>query len=150
MNTHKYLCACGAPLSGYRAKQCVACYKAGRARTRQPGGQLLSTQERTEYGCLLTFENATGEQLTVHQTGAPGNGLKLACAHALSLDPSYRLRAYSTPDTILADLDGARADIIGGKGHNQRRPLPEALALGQVGLAHMIHPALAEGLRQRW
>jgi hypothetical protein len=117
----------------------------GRAR------QLVNGAERARYGSLTTWENAAGETITIHQTGPLRAGLRETARRVLALDPTFRLVAYSTPDTILTDLTGGRADFVRPAPANTVRAsygmanpasLPERNVLGQAGLAHLIHPRL--------
>lgn len=73
----------------------------------------------------------------------PREAVVALCEAALRKDPTYRVIAYSTPETIFADISGARGDVVGAWGKDQRRPLPEATVLGHVGLQHLLHPRLA-------
>lgn len=70
----------------------------------------LSGDTRARFGCLTTWEADDGKTLTLHRTGPTQKALREAAVIALTRDESYRLVAYSTPETIFTDLDGGRAD----------------------------------------
>jgi hypothetical protein len=128
--------------------------KAHKAVTKRLNGrarQLMSGSARAKHGSLTTWENAAGETLTIHQTGPLRAGLRETARRALALDPSFRLVSYSTPDTILTDLTGGRADFIrpapadpvrASYGMANPVTLPEQNVLGQAGLGHLLHPRL--------
>ena len=65
-------------------------------------------------------------------------------AEVLAHDPTFRLVAYCTPDTIRTDLTGGRADSYEQNGKAAPVPLPEVkvLGLGTVGRRDLLHPRL--------
>lgn len=101
---------------------------------------------RDREGITTTWKNESGELLTVHRTGRPGRILAEIAADVTRLDPSYRLVSYSTPDTILRDLQGTRML----RKHSRNRhdvpgtelKLPEPNALGKIGRLDLLHPDL--------
>ena len=95
------------------------------------------------YGCVVAFENDEGQTLVLHRgtKGRALKGLEEACETALALDPTFRVVAYSTPQTILADLHG-RADRYSGHERPSNRHSPESIALGQCGRPELLHPRL--------
>ncbi len=99
--------------------------------------QYLGGYMRPRFGFVATWENAAGRTLTVHRVGPVKAQLLDVIRVVLSLDPSFRLVGYSTPDTILTDLQGRtlkRAD------DGRPVPLPESIALGMVGRLELLHP----------
>lgn len=84
--------------------------------------------ERSQYGCICTFENEEGKRLVLHDRDeAPGKVAQELWDYAESLDPSFRLVSYSTPDTTYTDL-------IGRKGVDQEKPnLPEFRIVAERG-----------------
>lgn len=93
------------------------------------------------FGCIASFENADGLVMSRHLVGPPLNALRLLCDHATSLDPTYRLVGYSTPNGILTDLLG-RGVKHDKSGRQAKWPSSEAAALSRAGRAHMLHPRL--------
>jgi hypothetical protein len=93
--------------------------------------------ERAEYGCIVTFERDDGLRLTIHRQGPPMKGLRQACAIALAQDESYRIISYSTPQTIMTDLNG-RKPTAGASTFDS----VEALVASQAGMRAMLHPRL--------
>ncbi len=89
------------------------------------GNTKFSGRDRQAYGCLLSFEADDGSTLTLHRTGPRRTAIRTAVAIALAQDESYRVVAFSTPETIYTDLTGGRVD-------GKRGPvaLPEVFALG--------------------
>lgn len=79
-------------------------------------------------GFVATFENADGKRLVVHRKGRRlPLMLRELCDEVVWLDPTFRLRCYSTPDTIYSDLLGRDPGT-----------LPEAYALSIAGRPEMI------------
>lgn len=101
--------------------------------------------QRARYGCIVSFLNEHGEDLTLHRTGSPRAGLIDACRVALAFDPSFRVTAYSTPQTIYDDMTGARMDFDSVDGHRTDPVRPEAAALAGARLGHLAHPLLGVG-----
>src|SRR2546430_15146 len=108
-------------------------------------------QERNRFGCLTTWENGEGKTITLLRTGPMKEALSHAAECVLMLDPTFRLVAYSTPETIYSDLIGARADnqLQAGSngwshGKTRARPLSEQMALGRIGRPDLLHPRLAQ------
>jgi len=104
--------------------------------------------DRLAFGCTMTFEAESGERVTLH--ASPGRRLELvrrACDYVVTLDPTFRMRSYSTPETILQDMTGARAPIdglaVGGhRSYVRRTAHPEMQVLRRCGRLAMLHPAL--------
>lgn len=109
--------------------------------TRLP--EIITGRHRAEYGVLVAFENAAGQVLTLHRVGPPMVALRQACIDSLSLDPSFRVTAYSTPQTIWQDLQGRGAT-------DQAVVLPEAQALSRIGMNAMLHPRLVRSSAERY
>lgn len=104
---------------------------------------MVNSRGRSEDGCILTFENEDGKTLTIHRKGPTTQGVREACAIALRYDESFRVVSYCTPQTVFADLDGARAtEPDGAYGRPQESPFPEAMMLGRAGLLPLLHPRL--------
>lgn len=101
------------------------------------------------FGCTATFENSEGKTLTIHRDGPTLTGLRNACLTAFALDQTFKIVAYSTPQTIFGDLDGARGDLqpSNGKAARQRKPHPETIMMGRIKMRHMVHPRLLEARR---
>ena len=113
---------------------------------------IISGRDRARFGCIVSFENADGQTLTLHRVGAIKHALAAACDDALSLDETFRVVSYSTPETIHTDMTGGRRDVEMESRLSQRMgwsyakthpvPLPEAQALALVGRRHLLHPRL--------
>ena len=73
----------------------------------------MSGQERAELGCVLSFENSEGKTLVLHRTGPLVQGCADMCDLAESLDPSFRVTAYSSPATIYTNITGGRMRLRG-------------------------------------
>jgi hypothetical protein len=96
-------------------------------------------------GCTVSFINDDGEQLTLTHQGPPRESLEVLCDLALSVDESFKVLAYSTPDSILMDLNGSRRH-----GYEERRSTsqhPELAALAGIGRKEMCHYSLMGGVR---
>ena len=67
------------------------------------------------------------------------------CDLAESLDPSFRVTAYSSPATIYTDITGGRMRSAASRNpeFDQETHLPEKGALSRAGRLHMLHPRLA-------
>lgn len=128
---------------------------APKQRRRYP--QWLSGADRRKYGAITTWENAEGKTISLHRAGMTAReGLSEMCEVALSLDPSFRLVSYCTPDTICTDLVGGRIDSLNAPRANvlgatyskpKPQPLPEVKALGLIGRRELLHPRLALRVR---
>lgn len=101
--------------------------------------RLMSGQEKAQYGCVTTWENAEGQLLSVHRTGPPLAVLREIAADVQAVDASFRLVSYSTPETLMRDLDGNRRTV---RGRNNQLLLAEQNLLSRIGLAHLTHPRL--------
>ena len=101
----------------------------------------LSGSIAAKYGCIATFENSDGLVMARHCPGQPTKALRQLCDHAESIDPTYRLVCCSTPQGIIADIEG-RGVRYDRKGRQIRFPSPEKTALSRSGRAHMAHPRL--------
>lgn len=102
----------------------------------------FSGNTAAKYGCIATFENADGLVMSRHAAGPPIKALQHLCDHAASIDPSYRVIGYSTPQGIIRDLIG-RECRFDKSGRALRYPSPEKAALTRAGRANMLHPRLA-------
>lgn len=102
---------------------------------------------RDRDGITTTWKNEYGELLTVHRTGRPTRILAEIAAGVTRDDPTYRLVSYSTPDTILRDLQGTRMIRRRGNGRSTspavELKLPESYTLGAIGRLDLLHPSLA-------
>lgn len=114
-------------------------------------------KERAAYGCTVSFENDAGRTLVLHRLGKPTVALVECLGEALALDRSFRVVAYSTPQTIYADMSGGRDEFASMKplsatlsdAHQfQKTQTVEAGALGRIGCVSMLHPRLAGQSRQ--
>lgn len=94
------------------------------------------------FGCIASFENADGLVMSRHLTGPPVSALRLLCDHAASIDPTYRLVGYSTPNGTLTDLRG-RGVRRDKSGRQTKWPSVESNVLSRAGRGHMLHPRLA-------
>jgi hypothetical protein len=93
------------------------------------------------YGCTITFESDDGMTLTLARVGAPNAATRALCAEAEAIDPTFRVVAYSSPRTILTDLEGRYTD--GSRALRHVAGLsPEGQALSGAGLLRMLHPRL--------
>lgn len=107
---------------------------------------------RAEYGCILTFENAQGQTLTLHRVGPPTKMVPEMCDQALALDETFRVVSYSTPSTVYTDLQGHR---LGGQREayandsNPRANTPEVQILGRIKRMEMIHPRMRAGVKRK-
>lgn len=106
--------------------------------------------QRKEAGCIITFENPSGEKLTLESYGSPLKTVPLLCETALAIDSEFRVASYCTPETIFSDIDGARSIYQGGgEGIPTRPSLPEQIILGRLGLSHLLHPRIARATSER-
>lgn len=73
--------------------------------------QALRSNERAVYGATVTLVDlATDATETVAYTGMTAtDAARCAAAECDRLGPSWRVRCFSTPETILVDLRGGRA-----------------------------------------
>jgi hypothetical protein len=101
----------------------------------------MSGQEGREYGATITFENADGKVLVVHRAGSKREAIMDAWGLAQFYDPSFRIVSISTPQTIYADLQGARLPRGGQNLAAIRYPETDILA-GVRGGTAMLHPRL--------
>jgi hypothetical protein len=101
---------------------------------------MMSGQERAEAGAIISFENESGQRLTLHRVGPIIQAVQEACALAMIHDESYRVVAVSSPSSIYADLAG-RMPVKHGEGV-PRYLYPEANIVGQAGLDALLHPRL--------
>lgn len=97
------------------------------------------------YGCIATWENASGERLSFYDQGPPDAVLAQHCDRALDVDPSYRLLARSTPQTIYVDLNGTRGTRTDHNGKTVAVPNSELAALTRVGRRELAHASLTSG-----
>lgn len=104
---------------------------------------ILSGRQRADFGCITTWEAATGQRLTLHRAGRTRDVLARMCDYVVTIDPTYRLICYSTPQTIYGDMDGARADFVGQFGYGQPAAKPEETVLGAIGRRDMLHMRLS-------
>jgi hypothetical protein len=113
------------------------------------GTVLRNSRERAQFGCTTTWENEAGRRLVLSGIGSPRDALRKQAEDALALDPSFRCVCYSTPETIYADLAGARLPRWTNGGSTRTDAdngkwappiLPEAVVLGMLGLRHLVHP----------
>lgn len=95
-----------------------------------------------EYGCTVTFENARGETLVRTRKGPPAEALRALCNEVTALDSSFRIVAYSTPQTILGDMTGARVDHDGSGGLRREQARPEHTGAARAGVAALVHERL--------
>ena len=116
---------------------------------------VISGRERAAYGCLCSFENAEGLTFTIHRTGPTIPAARDACEAALTLDQTFRLVAYSTPQTIYTDLTGGRADyevthesIRATYAKANPVSLPELQALARIGRKELLHPRLVKASKR--
>lgn len=102
---------------------------------------------RESYGCTVTFRNDNGDLLAMYRFGPPIQGLRDMCDEAISRDATFRVVAYSTPQTIFGDLQGGRADYVSGEGRRLQRATPEQAVLSKIGRADLCHPGLLAHMR---
>lgn len=100
--------------------------------------QWLSGDNRRELGAITSWETADGRSLVLHRKGATKEWLPALCDEVVALEPSFRLAAYSTIDTIRTDLEGSRATTQIGRFVQ----LPERYALALVRRPELLHPRL--------
>lgn len=104
-------------------------------------GRLNSgSQQRKRDGCTVSFINDAGEQLTLTRQGPPRESLKQMLDAALSVDATYKVIAYSTPDSILMDINGSRRHGYEEKRVNRQHP--EMAALAAIGRKDLCHRTL--------
>lgn len=105
---------------------------------------LANGRQRAEYGCTTTWENAAGETRTFTKSGAPRAALRTQAEWAVAWDDTAKLVAYSTPDTVFADVSGLRSSGELVRGGRFWRPTvrPEAGVLSAIGLVRLCHPRL--------
>jgi hypothetical protein len=104
-----------------------------------PDHRRLSGQQRPLYGFTTTWENEAGQTISAHRKGPLRAMLRKLCDEVLAIDPGYRLVSYSTPDTIVVDLDGR---VLKRESDGRPVPLPEAVLLGGIGRLELLHPRL--------
>jgi hypothetical protein len=109
----------------------------------------LRGEERAKLGSVSTWENADRKTLVLHRIGPMREAFSETIGEVLALDPTFRLVCYSTPDTILTDLQGNRRDFVNDKGDSTPVALPEVQALARVGRRDLIHPRLNRPTRDR-
>ena len=94
---------------------------------------------QTADGCTLTFEVDGGELVSVHRSGrgqTRGQILRDVVAALRERYETVLLVSYSTPATILRDLDGSRRD-------EHANWTPEGRELGRAGVSlDHLHPRL--------
>src|SRR4051812_14052166 len=74
-------------------------------RTKVSEGLLLrNARERALWGCVTTWQNADARTLCMYRSGPPRRGLLSAIEAVMSLDLTFRLVSYSTPETVYRDL----------------------------------------------
>ena len=98
---------------------------------------------RAIYGVIVTFENERGELLTRHCDGPPQKALERLLAEAEAKDPTFKVVAYSNPQSIYGDLVGSRAHYVDETGHPQAPNWPEVGALARIHRLDALHPRLA-------
>lgn len=102
-----------------------------------------------KFGFTTTWENADGKTLTVHRVGRIREQLVGVIDVVLKLDPSFRLVCYSTPDTILTDIEGRQL-----RRERDGRPIagPESIVVGAVKRMDLLHPRFDRRDRkvERW
>jgi hypothetical protein len=103
---------------------------------------LRNARERAEYGCVTSWRNADGKTLTLVRTGPPRVGIDEMCDVAIGLDPSFRLTAYSTPETVYDDVSSNRGRYRGKNGEWRDKTLPEISALAAIGRRDLAHRSL--------
>lgn len=133
-------CGCGAILADT--------IPASRLRRPPERGLPTSGWTRAAAGCTCSFEGAHGRRLTLTDRGPIVEILPGMLDEALALDETYRLIAYSTPETIYADVVGLRAPFV-SHGQSQSHTSPEVNVLARVGRSEMIHPSLAARTDER-
>lgn len=100
----------------------------------------IGGEERAKEGCLTTWENSEGKTLTLHRVGV--NALREACAIAMSRDETYRLVAYSSPQSIYSDLIGIRTRTHTKSGQRLAHQSPEVHMMSRIGLLDLVHQRL--------
>ncbi len=68
----------------------------------------LNGMEAARFGSIVTFENAAGERLVLHETGAVKPSIQVCIDHALTLDETFKVVCVSTPTYVYRDLQGDR------------------------------------------
>ena len=117
--------------------------------TERPGVLLRNGIERAEYGCTTTWENADRQTFTISRVDPPRVALRRIVEIVEPLDPTFRLVAYSTPETIYTDLQGMRLPTLtkGGSQHAEGKYVPmqppERVILAGIGRKDLLHPRLA-------
>ena len=134
-----HLCAeCGGPVSNAATKLCRPCYQA----TLNPG-MPMGGAEAIEYGATVILENAAGERLVLTGAGRVRAVVTELAATARRLDASFAVICVSTPNTVYADLQGAR--MHNRQGFGGRPASPE---LGIVPRA-LLHHRIRDGYQER-
>jgi len=119
-----HLCeSCGTAVSSAGVRFCRSCYDA-----RLPHSMPMGGTEGERYGAIVTLENADGERLVVHRAGRVRAAISEASDVARRFDDTFRVICVSTPNTVYADLQGAR-------------PIGSAPELAVVPAA-LLHPRL--------
>jgi hypothetical protein len=106
--------------------------------------QVATNAERDMAGVIVTVrEQTTGVMRTLHVAGKAGDALRTVCARVDAWDGDWRVVCYSTPQTVLGDLQGARARFGAGQGGHV--DCPEATMLARIGRIDLLDPALDHG-----
>jgi hypothetical protein len=103
---------------------------------------LRNARERALWGCVTTWQNADARTLCMYRSGPPRRGLLSAIEAVMSLDLTFRLVSYSTPETVYRDL-------VAGRRQDHARS-PESLALAQVGRLDLLHPSALTTFVDKW
>lgn len=106
-------------------------------------------EERDEAGVIVTIRNqGTDERLSLHEPGLRLDALRQVVARVDAMGGDWRVICYSTPLTILSDMQGQRALMrIDGQAH-PHHPI-EATVLSRVKRLDLLDPSLdwRHGLR---
>lgn len=103
----------------------------------------ISGYESLRYGAVVTLENQAGKVLILHRAGRVRAAVEEAFRVAAGLDPTFRVRCVSTPQTIYTDLQGARhalGDSKPGQGSHALQLPEHGLCGGR--LRAILHPSL--------
>jgi len=128
---------CGGPVSR-DARLCRKCFTATQG---DEWGQSMPMggHEAVKYGAIVTLENSEGQRLVLHRHGRVRAAVIDAATVARRLDPTFGIICVSTPNSIYADMQGARVHVH--QGFAGLAQLPE---LARVPAA-LLHPSLRLG-----
>jgi hypothetical protein len=106
----------------------------------------VNREERDEAGCIVTLhEQRTGERGSLHIPGKRLDAMRNLAAMIDNAKGDWRVLCYSTPRSILGDLQGLRVDVserADGKDPYGFTQFPEVNVLAAIGRLDLLDPSL--------